>query len=290
LLFSNVAQICLIAWVVQKKFFGTLLALLSMVFMLWNGDRSSFAIAVVGVLIFIGSRQSFLNLFRLKFLVLSPALLFLILIYKRVAFAIKLGDWGLVQSQLLSGDIVRQAVLFSEPFTTQALLNEILVRDYTVSASKLLWLPLLPIPFLLNSLGVSSQDIKFMAQDDLFRGLSYGLAGNIYGQFYAMFGYGGVAIYSLLQNGVLVWLQRFLLKREVSEARSFFAIPVVLLGSLFSFYATRNDIVYLTNLSSRYFLTAAIIYTSYIFSRYLLGGSGKKGFAAPRSAGSTWKR
>ena len=290
LFFSNTAQICFVTWIFQKKLFRTEFALLSMLFLLWNGDRSSFTIASVGLLTFIGSRQGFFNLFRLKFVALTPILVFFVLIYKRIAFAVKLGDWNLMQSQFLSGDIIRQAVLFSEPFGTQALLNEIVVRDYTISASKLLWLPLLPIPLLLNSLGVSSADITFSAQKDLLGGLDYGLAGNIHGQFYAMFGYAGVAIYSLLQNGMLAWLQHFLLKRKVSVARSFFAIPVVLFGSLLSFYATRNDVVFLTNLSTRYFLTAAIIYTGYLLSSYLLNISRKNGVTVPKSAGFPWKR
>ena len=118
----------------------------------------------------------------------------------------------MAQSQIETGDIVRKSLLLSEPFVTQAMLNAIVVSNYTFDPSRLLLLPLLLIPTLLPLLGISGSDMKFTAQDDLFRGLNYGLAGNIHGEFYAMFGYGGVVIYVLLQHWALVWAQQRLLK------------------------------------------------------------------------------
>ena len=263
IMFTKFAQLSLLAFVLQKKWIKFIPAALAMLFMLWLGDRSVLAISVVALIAFYMSKRPLYAVLTPKFVLFVTAAAIGMLVYKRVAYALKSGDWDLLSRQLNSADILRESVLFSEPFVTQALLNEIVVRDYTIDPTQLIYVPFSAIPMLLNVMGVPLSSIESNAQYDLFRSLDYGLAGNIYGYFYSVLGFAGVVIYALASNLLLVWITSWLLRPKTTEFRHIWALPVILTTGLFCFYANRNDLVFLVNLTMRSFIAAAMCYLLY---------------------------
>ena len=162
-----------------------------------------------------------------------------IFLYKRVYIAVKLGLWDTVIARLTSPDLSFVALMSSEPFGTQTILNEVIRTGFTVDAGHLKTTAALLVPFS-NMLGAEIQSFNDIFQQELFGGVARGgLANNIWAQMFAIGGWFGIAIIVPVYVGLLAigsWL--------LSSSRGATLALIAVVFTFIAFYIHRNDVLY----------------------------------------------
>ena len=118
-----------------------------------------------------------------------------------------------------------------------------MMYDYRVPFESLASVLLALVPFLSVFFDLDPRLVGFNFQEILFPGLEYGLASNIYANFYGLFGVFGIFLWIVLHNMILMWFSK-----AIHRWKGYKRIPLFLCGSLMCFYVIRSDLVY--NISS----------------------------------------
>jgi hypothetical protein len=173
----------------------------------------------------------------------------LMLAYKLIYAAVKLGDWELVAEQLRNPTALAGAVMYSEPFLTQSVLNEIVLQNFRVG-----WEHFVPVLYqmLPLTLGIAEDAVTF---NDLFQPVLFpqvtasGLAANIWAEMLAT---GGLPLLCafVLAFVCLLAAGSFLLRLPNLELQALTAVSMV----YFAFYIHRNDLLYQVVLEKRVLL------------------------------------
>lgn len=243
ILFSALSQICAFVGVASRRTIPLLCGLGTMFFAVFVGFRSYLAITGVAIMIYyvavIGTRR----IFSLR--IVLPAIFFILFIflYKQVYIDIKYGEYARAFARLSDRDVYFGAIEKSEPFATQAILNTVMMYDYRVPFESLASVLLALVPFLSVFFDLDPRLVGFNFQEILFPGLEYGLASNIYANFYGLFGVFGIFLWIVLHNMILMWFSK-----AIHRWKGYKRIPLFLCGSLMCFYVIRSDLVY--NISS----------------------------------------
>ncbi|HVG01687.1 MAG TPA: hypothetical protein VM842_02305, partial [Nitrospira sp.] len=105
-----------------------------LVFDMYIGFRVSFGIALISIftlhLSHFGRQRLAVQNWRMG--CLGMAFVFLLFVYKQIYVAVKLGLWDVILERLTDTDLYASAILLSEPFNTQAILNEVIAQDFRV--------------------------------------------------------------------------------------------------------------------------------------------------------------
>ncbi len=219
-----------------------------LLFDMYIGFRVSFGIALIAIftlhLAHYGPHRFAVQNWRLGCLgVASVVLLF---VYKQIYVAVKLGLWDEVLDRLTDSELYASAILMSEPFNTQAILNEVIAQDFHVGMAHFQDVLL---QFLLFSPELGRAPVSFndLFQSTLFASdLDYGMANNIWAE---MISSGGWLLLGLFL-GVFV-LMLMLGSCWIRSRDATLAAGAAVMFSYWAFYIHRNDVLYQVNLEKR---------------------------------------
>ena len=177
------------------------------------------------------------------------ALAAIVILYKAVYVLVKMGDFASVASRLLSKDIIEVAVFQSEPFVTQAILNDTLRYGVSVPRSQIPIQVVQTFALFAPKLGLATQGFGETAARVFYPGVEWGVASNIWAQMIAAGGMLGLVVFVAVFNGTL-WM----LASMIQRGNEFVARSAALTASWWAFYIHRNDIGYILNLEKRLLL------------------------------------
>lgn len=219
-----------------------------LMFDLYVGFRVGFVIAVIAAAtLYLNAfgEQSLLRSQR-RNLVLGTLLVGIVFIYKQVYTLVKLGLWDLIVDRLTDPNILLLALLTSEPFGTQSILNEVIRTNFVTSAEHLASTASLLVPFS-NMLGAEIQSFNDLFQHRLFGGVVRGgMANNIWAQMYSIGGWFGIGIAASTYTALLAlgsWL--------LNVKRGSILALVALAFTFIAFYIHRNDVAFTLTLIRR---------------------------------------
>lgn len=246
ILFATLSQVTLVLFLVQKRYLSAIPSAFCVAFLVFIGFRSELAIAAICIIIWIAHENSIKSFFSFKNIIVLIAISLFLFAYKFVYADIKIGRWDLVVETLTDSQFLPTIILKSEPFITQSILNEVIVRGFTIPIEQFFSSFVSVIPFSNVLTSISIGDVKFDFQDQLFPNLRYGVASNIYANFYAGLGIIGVLLYIAIQNSILVGVSRYMKKDD-----GFLKLALALIGAFVAFYIHRNDIANSITLTNR---------------------------------------
>ncbi|WP_419807679.1 hypothetical protein [Sphingomonas sp.] len=237
ILFATLSQVTLVLFIVQKQYIMAMPSILCVAFLVFIGFRSELAIAAFCIFVWIAYRDGVRSFFKVRNIFTLVSIVMFLFAYKFVYANVKLGRWDLVFQTLGDRDFLANIFLKSEPFITQSILKEVIERDFSIPIESFLssLISVIPLSNVLTT--ISIDQVKFDFQDQLFPNLRYGVASNIYANFYAAMGYIGILIYIVIQNAALVSISRYMRKTD-----SFAKLALALVGSFIAFYIHRNDV------------------------------------------------
>lgn len=249
---------------VSKRWLLFALSMALLLFDMYIGFRISFAIALIAIftlqLARYGPQRVALQNWRIG--CIGAVFVSLLFVYKQVYIAVKLGLWDTIADRLQDIEIYASAIMMSEPFNTQAILNEVVAQDFRVGMGHLKDVFL---QFVLFSTELGSAPLSF---NDLFQAtlfpsdLDYGMANNIWAEMLSSGGWPLLAIFMAFFV-VMLMLGSYLIRFQ----DRILAAGAALAFSYWAFYIHRNDLLYQVNLEKRAILVwAACVVLSQIFT------------------------
>lgn len=248
ILFRFAALYLLVFAVHRKQVPLAVIGTMFLLFDLYVGFRIGIVIGLLAaatLLLNAKGAQSLLRRER-RTIIFGVLLVAFVFVYKRIYAVVKLGMWDVVVDRLTDPQILLIALMNSEPFGTQSILNEVILTGFYTGPDHLRSVASLIVPFS-NMLGAEVQNFNSLFQEHLFGGVvDFGLANNIWAQMYAIGGWAALAI-AIPVYAVLLGLGSWLL----STTRGSLVALVVVAFTFIAFYAHRNDILYLLVLLRR---------------------------------------
>ena len=219
-----------------------------LMFDMYIGFRVSFGIALIATFTLHLSRYGRQRLAVQNWRIGCLGIVFVLIlfVYKQVYVAVKLGLWDVILDRLTDTDLYASAILMSEPFNTQAILNEVIAQDFHVGMEHF---QDVLFQFLLFSpeLGGTSRSFNDFFQATLFSSeLEYSMANNIWAE---MISSGGWVLLGLFL-GIFVLLL-MLGSHWVRSSDANLAAGIAVVFSYWAFYIHRNDLLYQINLEKR---------------------------------------
>lgn len=253
LLFAACCQVGVIAFALQRKWLLLVLPAVGMVFLLYVGFRSEFAISVIAIATYLAHRFGIFVFLRPRNL--FPVLLALAILvgYKPFLTAYRIGNWQVLSQLQVSDNLFDTLILQFEPFLTQAVLNEALLRHFEVPASSIYISFVALIPFMGPAIGMRPEDVAFEFQNYLFPNIPYGITSGPQTQFLAAMGYAGLVGFLFVLNLLLVASSKALVSRN-----SYMRLFALAVGAFLAFYIQRNDLANSFTLINRMALSIGI--------------------------------
>jgi hypothetical protein len=256
MLFSFSAALSAILAFSQRQWLILAFSGLQLLFTVYIGFRSYTAITLMGILLVHFQRQGTQRLISRNlpamFFVLGAGAMFII--YKCLYILVKMGDYGRVHELLTNPDFYLDAVIGSEPFTTQMVLNECLRTDFETDVGYIFVSVFSQLTLFSAEMGFSNESFNDLFQPQLFPEVEFGLAANIWAQ---MLTAGGWPLF-LGFLAFFVWTLRvgssWMSVRGVT-ARS----GVALAAAYWAFYIHRNDLGYELSLLKRVVIVWGIV-------------------------------
>jgi len=240
----------------RKQMSLAIVGILFLIFDLYVGFRFGFVIAVLAAATLFMHAKGAQSLFKVerRSLILGVLLVGIVFVYKQVYTLIKLGLWDLIADRVTDPNILALALMTSEPFGTQSILNEVIRTDFTTGPSHLASVASLLVPFS-NMLGAEIQSYNDLFQERLFGGVvKGGMANNIWAQMYSVGGWFGI-ITGVTIYTALLGLGSWLLKVKRGSVLALIAF----LFTLIAFYVHRNDVAFTLTLMRRAFMIWVMI-------------------------------
>lgn len=251
-LFRFAAVFTVVFGVLGKRVFLALAGVSMLLFDVYVGFRLGLVIGVLAaatLALNLKGEQSLLRSEK-RTLLAGMLLVVAVFLYKRVYIVVKLGLWDTVVARLTNPDLSFLALMGTEPFGTQTVLNEVIRTGFEVDAAHLGSVAALLVPFS-NQLGAEIVTFNDLFQEELFGGVARGgLANNIWAQMYAVAGWLGIA--------VIVPLYVFLLAAGswlLNQSRGALLALIAVGFTFIAFYLHRNDVFYILVLLRRCLVT-----------------------------------
>ena len=182
-------------------------------------------------------------------------------VYKQIFVAIKLGMWDVIADRIQDTDLYTAAIMMSEPFNTQAILNEVVAQDFRVGMGHLRDIF---SQFVLFSPELGSAPLSFndLFQPTLFPSdLDYGMANNIWAEMLSSGGWPLLGLFVAFFVVMLIPGSYLIRSRD-----PIIAAGTALTFSYWAFYIHRNDLLYQINLEKRTILVwVACVVLSQVF-------------------------
>lgn len=158
-------------------------------------------------------------------------------VYSHFRTFLRAGDYVALLERLNSLDFIVYSLMYSEPFITQSILNEVVEKDFTSPLYQLVSFILVPVPFTTMFFNVDGLQFFGHYQEVLFGKLTGigTLANNYWAQLWSMGGYSLLIIYLFIHNLVLFILNK--VKFMNSLIINAYFIPFMIYGT---FYLNRK--------------------------------------------------
>ena len=187
------------------------------------------------------------------------------LVYKFLFVYVKTADWDELARQISSSELYLSSIIYSEPFITQVILDEVLLTEFRVGPGHLKsvgW----QFVFFAPSLGATAVSFNDLFQPRLFpHAIGWGMANNIWAEMWSSGGWGLLAAFIVFYVFVIGVASR-LLRIDNPELRA----TAALLFSYWAFYFHRNDVLTQLNLMKRVGVIAAMcLIASLVFADIL---------------------
>lgn len=225
----------------QRRWTILLLATGMLMFTVYVGHRSYFVMAMIAIFLVHLQRQGPQRLYIRNFtaIVAASALVMTVFVYKCVYVLVKLGDYSEVFSRLTDSDFYLDAVISSEPFTTQLVLNEVLHTGFDTEMDYIFYSVVGQFTLFSGEAGLSFRSFNSLFQPALFPDVEWGMANNIWAQMIAA---GGWPLLLAFLGG-FVWTLR-IAARRMATAGATSRCGVALATAYWGFYIHRNDLGY----------------------------------------------
>jgi hypothetical protein len=272
LLFGAASQIGLFAFAIQGKFKKLIIPLAGVSLLLYAGFRNDFALAAIAGATFVARRNGVWIFAKPRYLAALIAFIAFLLAYKGFLTSYRGDRFADFYASLDPETLVQMSILNSEPFLTQSILNDVLIRNLTIPPASILYSLFAAIPLVSPLVGADLLPAQFDFQEQLFPNLSYGVASNIYAYFYATLGWIGILLFILGHCLLLVFVSRWMGSVKSSTAR----IGLLSVGAFLAFFVHRND---LTNLLLQMNRPLVALIVVWVISRYLAWPLTRRGVA-----------
>jgi len=250
------ASLSVVLAYLHRQWWTMLMAATLLLFSVYVGFRSHFAMTVIAVfLVHFQSQgtQRFLARNQVATVLALTAAMFFFS-YKFVYRMVKLGEYDVVVERFVDPQFHLQAIVDSEPFATQMILNEILRSRFETDGAYIVEGLAAQSILFSERFGLEAVAFNDLFQPVLFPDIDWGMAGNIWAQMLAAGGWplflGFLALFVLSLRTGSRWLETSGL-----TTRALMALG----GSYWAFYIHRNDIGYQVILEKRVLLSWLII-------------------------------
>lgn len=255
-IFAVGASLAAVLAFLHRQWWTLLMATGLLLFSVYIGFRSHFALTVIAVfLVYFNAqgRQRFIGRNQLAAVLALAAAVFFFS-YKFVYRMVKLGEYDVVVERLIDPQFHLQAIADSEPFATQMILNEVLRSRFETDASYIVEGLAAQSVLFSERFGLEAVAFNDLFQPELFPDVEWGMAGNIWAQMLAAGGW--PLLFAFLALFVITLR---VASRWLATAGLCTRAMVALGGSYWAFYIHRNDIGYQVILEKRVLLSWLII-------------------------------
>jgi hypothetical protein len=222
---------------------------------IYIGHRSYTAVALISVG-YIALRNRSLITIKLRYFAGAAAALLVLALYKSMYIAIKIGDYAFAASALSPHKIGTSLQAGMEQFLIFRVFDMIIRTDFQAHCTNLKYMPLFFVPFTDSLVNYQTCSTNAQIQSTLFAHYNGGVASNIWGEFFSVFGYAGFFLVPIALLG-LARLAEWGLRHTSSPIMGAgLVIAVVQL----TFYVQRNDLMVAITLAKRGVLLAAGLY------------------------------
>jgi hypothetical protein len=208
---------------------------------LFLGSRTTTALAAMAVILVLLAPMapSRILLRQRRLVVVALAMTVLFFGWQQLFLPLKRGDWAELFKRGVTPATYRTAFFNSEPFTIQAILNEVVRTQYRVPPDHLLDVAAVAVPFY-SKFFESPRSFNDYFQPDLFPAIRLsGLAGNFWAEALAVGGWALLAGYVVFYVVTLA-AGSFGLRSQSLHMRAVSAMA----GAYFAFYVHRNDLLF----------------------------------------------
>jgi hypothetical protein len=218
---------------------------------IYIGIRVSFAMSFIACFL-LWAEEKGRGRFGIRyFKIAALAALFLIflLVYKLLFVQIKEGNWDVVRERLANPAFYTKSVTHSEPFITQAILNQVMIDEFMVGPDHFRAIAF-QFLFFAPQIGANAISFNDLFQSKLFpNAIGWGMANNIWAEMWSSGGWGLLIVF-LFGNAFLLMLMSRAMRVDNPEVRALGA----LLFAYWAFYLHRNDLFTEINLLKRVFV------------------------------------
>jgi hypothetical protein len=261
LLFSAASQLAFVCFVAQGKLVRALVPLGGLAFLLYIGFRNDFALSIIALATYFAGRKGVWIYIKLRNIIPITLTAIVLLTYKPILNAWRAGRIDVVYNIFDRDEFLRSSIMGSEPFVTQSVLNEVIIRNLTIEPVTILYSFIASVPFLAPLAGLRTSDLTFTFQEQLFPNLTYGVAANIYAHFYATIGVVGVILFVIAHNWALVKISK-----RMATAGAPLKLVLLGLGAFLAFYIQRNDLSNSFSIMNRVLITVLV---AWLLSKFL---------------------
>lgn len=252
---------------VEKKWFSMFICVVLLLIDVFIGFRSSFALTMISFVVvgFSMSGKSMIIFKHKTMMFLSLLGILFLFVYKKIYLFIKLGAWDVVAEKLTNSNTYIDSVVFSEPFITQVILNEVIKNNFKITGEHLVGL-LNNLIFFSPSLGLKTESFNSQFQPLLFPEFDAGMANNIWAEMWSVGGWWLLTAFIFVYVCVL-FIGSYCLRVSDPVIKG----GVAIFFSYWAFYIHRNDFMYQVTLEKRVFLVwfVCVILSAFFF--YLFG-------------------
>lgn len=232
----------------SKKWLLLGLSMGLLLFDMYIGFRISFAMALIAIFTLHLSRRGPQRVALQNWKIGCAAILCVsvLFVYKQLYIAVKLGLWDVILERIQDSELYVSAVMMSEPFNTQAILNEVVAQDFRVGMRHLQDVSV-QFVFFSTDLGSAPMSFNDLFQSTLFPSeLDYGMANNIWAEMWSSGGWPLLAAFLALFVVVLMIGSSLIRSRD-----PILSAGTALVFGYWAFYIHRNDLLNQVNLEKR---------------------------------------
>jgi hypothetical protein len=217
------------------------LAMIVLLVDVFVGFRASFALTLISVFVLFLTREVSarrLALSHPQLGLIALATISFLFAYKGLYMAVRAGSWEIAIENLAKPEFYNAVLFTSEPFVTQAILNEVITSQFEVGVEHLAGVLSLLLLFS-PELGVERTSFNALFQSALFPGAEWmGMANNIWAEMLSSGGWPLLLLFTVLYVATLVAGSR-LLRSQSHDVRA----GAALVFSYWAFYFHRNDVI-----------------------------------------------
>lgn len=249
----------------QKRIKLFLMYFIMLAFIIFIGDRTIPAIALISIMTIQFNNQGKQKIFftQKKLVLTSIFFALFFFVYKYLYINIKLRMWDQVLTKIVNPSFYIDTIKYSEPFAIQTILNEVIKQDFNAGVGHLFGIFNQLIPFG-NKIGANSVTYNSLFQSRLFPGVTYGMGSNIWAEMWSAGGWGLLIIFIVLFN-IVLYLGNKYFQKSYDNLKYLLVISL----SFWAFYIHRSSLEYIINLNKRILLLWLVgLFFSVIISRY----------------------